>query len=155
RRQQHAEALARRATMLEGAIAEAQRADARARLVVRFEQTLAEVETARQGAAEVVDDAPAIDPAVIARLEALRDPPAAWERMISASRKEIIRALAARVTVYPDLAGYFVVVEWRSGGRAAAKVRTMRRRKVFPVPEDVLALFGEPEHALSSMAACS
>ena len=29
------------------------------------------------------------------------------------------------------------------GGRAAAKVKTLRRRKIYPVPEEVLALFGD------------
>jgi hypothetical protein len=50
-------------------------------------------------------------------------------------------------TVYPDLDGYFVVADWEGGGRAAARVKTHRRRKVYPVPEEILGMFSGEEMA--------
>jgi hypothetical protein len=44
------------------------------------------------------------------------------------------------------------------GGRAAARVKTHRRRKVYPVPEEILAMFSGEETAIAatgSMAARS
>ena len=73
------------------------------------------------------------------------------------SRKAVLRALAQRVVCYPEATGYVIVAEWREGGRAAVRVTTARRRKLYPVPEDVLAMFeAEPEKlATRSMAASS
>jgi DNA invertase Pin-like site-specific DNA recombinase len=154
RRQQRVDVLARRAEMLEGAIGDAGRADARARLVARFETALADLEAARaEAAAPVLTDLPAIDPAMLARLHALREPRAAWDRLTTRTRKEIIRALVTSATVHPDFDGYFLVIEWRGGVRLAAKVKTMRRRKIYPVPEDVLALFDGRGMGVRSMAA--
>jgi hypothetical protein len=78
---------------------------------------------------------------MLARLEVFRDPAVAWARFTHRSRKEIVRALAKTITIYPDLDGYFIVADWESGGKAAAKVKTHRRQKIFPVPSDILALF--------------
>ncbi len=116
------EALERRAGMLEGAIADATTAEARSRLVARFEDALAELGKARAGAIESDgNNVPAISPELLARLD--------------------VCALARGVTIYPDTCGYFLVVDWHGGGRAAAKIKTHARRKLFSVPEDVLALF--------------
>jgi hypothetical protein len=153
-RVQRVEALSRRAQMLEDAIAEATRPEARTRLVARFEAVLGDLDAAREEAARPVRmDAPAIAPEVLARLEVLRDPVAAWARFALRTRKEILQALAERVVIYPDLDGYFVVMDWQGGGRAAGKVKTIRRRKVYPVPEEVLALFSEEAPATRRMAA--
>jgi DNA invertase Pin-like site-specific DNA recombinase len=136
------EALARRAAMLEDAIGDATTAEARARLVARFEAALAELTEAREAAAQPGPDAaPTITPDLLARLEVFRDPVMAWARFTRRTRKEIVRALAKTITIYPDMDGYFIVADWEGGGRAAAKVKTHRRRKLFPVPSDVLALF--------------
>jgi DNA invertase Pin-like site-specific DNA recombinase len=158
-RRQRVEALARRAQMLEDAIADATRAEARARLVARFETALAELEAARADAIKPVEvDGPRVSEAVLERLEAFREPTAAWERFSLRTRKEVLRALAERVTIHPDIDGYFVVANWYGGGRAAAKVKTIRRRKIYAVPEEVLALFGDdmtyPE-SVRSIVGCS
>ena len=128
--------------MLEDSIGDATTAEGRARLVARFEAALAELAKAR--AAEMAPEgsaAPTVTPETLARLEVFRDPTVAWARFTRRSRKEIVRALAKTITIYPDLDGYFVVADWEGGGRAAAKVKTHRRRKIFPVPSEVLALF--------------
>jgi len=141
-RTRQVEALARRASMLEDSIGDAITAEGRARLVARFEAALAELAKAR--AAEMAPEgsaAPTVTPETLARLEVFRDPTVAWARFTRRSRKEIVRALAKTITIYPDLDGYFVVADWEGGGRAAAKVKTHRRRKIFPVPSEVLALF--------------
>jgi hypothetical protein len=141
-RAQQVEGLERRALVLEGAIADATTIEARGRLVARFEATLADLGKARAAAAEPDPaEAPAISPDLLARLEVFRDPTEAWRRFTHRTRKEILRALAKAVTIYPDMDGYFLVVDWEGGGRAAAKVKTARRRKLFSVPEEVLALF--------------
>jgi hypothetical protein len=49
---------------------------------------------------------------------------------------------AERVTIHPDLDGYFIVADWYGGGRTAATVKTVRRRQIYPVPEEVLAIAG-------------
>jgi hypothetical protein len=36
-----------------------------------------------------------------------------------------------------------VVIDWVSGGKAAAKVKTRARNKLYPVPEEVIELFSE------------
>jgi len=136
------EALERRAGMLEGAIADATTAEARSRLVARFEDALAELGKARAGAIESDgNNVPAISPELLARLEVFRNPAIAWARFTRRTRKEVVCALARGVTIYPDTCGYFLVVDWHGGGRAAAKIKTHARRKLFSVPEDVLALF--------------
>ncbi len=136
------EALARRSAMLEDAIGDATTAEARARLVARFEAALAELTKAREAAAQFDPDAaPTITPDLLARLEVFREPVVAWARFTQRTRKEIVRALAKTITIYPDMDGYFIVADWEGGGRAAAEVKTHRRRKLFPVPSDVLALF--------------
>ena len=137
------DALERRAQMLEAAIAEATTAEARGRLVVRFEEALSELAKARAAVDAGTDGVPAISPYALARLEVFRDPAVAWARFTHHTRKEVIRALTKAITIHPDVDGYFVVMDWEAGGRAAAKVQTTRRRKVYPVPEDVLALFDE------------
>jgi DNA invertase Pin-like site-specific DNA recombinase len=141
-RVQQVDALARRAAILEESIGDATTPEARIRLVARFEAALAELAKAKATAAE--PDAAAastLTPELLARLEVFRDPTVAWERFTHRTRKEIVRALAKTITVWPDMDGYFVVADWEGGGRAAAKVKTHRRRKLFPVPTDVLALF--------------
>lgn len=140
-RSRQIEALARRAAMLEDSIGDTTKAEARARLVARFEAALAELARARAAAEPQASTGPVITPELLARLEVFRDPTVAWARFTRRTRKEILCALAKAVTVYPDIDGYFVVAEWEGGGRAAAKVKTHRRRKLFSVPEDVLSLF--------------
>jgi hypothetical protein len=49
---------------------------------------------------------------------------------------------AERVTIHPDLDGYFIVADWYGGGRTAATVKTVRRRQIYPVPAEVLAIAG-------------
>ena len=96
--------------------------------------------------------------AILERLKVFREPVAAWDRFSLRTRKEIVRAVAKRLTTHPDLDGYFVVADLQDGGRAAAKVKTVRRRKIYPVPEEVLALFGEEIGAntsIRSIAGCS
>jgi DNA invertase Pin-like site-specific DNA recombinase len=142
-RLQQVEVLDRRARMLEEAIADAKTAEARTRLVARFEEAVSELEASRKSAAA---PAPAeesgISPELIRRLEVFRDPEVAWAGFSQKKRKEVLRALAKTVLIYPDSDGYIVVFEWDGGGRAAAKVDTTRRRKLYEVPEEVLALFG-------------
>jgi DNA invertase Pin-like site-specific DNA recombinase len=142
-RLQQVEVLDRRARMLEEAIADAKTAEARTRLVARFEEAVSELEAARKSAAA---PAPAeesgISPELIRRLEVFRDPEVAWAGFSQKKRKEVLRALAKTVLIYPDSDGYIVVFEWDGGGRAAAKVDTTRRRKLYEMPEEVLALFG-------------
>jgi DNA invertase Pin-like site-specific DNA recombinase len=134
----------RRAEMLEAAIGDATTPEARMRLVARFEAALAELEKARMAAAQQEEEsAPTLGPEMLARLEVYRDPSVAWTRFTRGTRKEILRALARGVTIYPDIDGYFLVADWDGGGRAAAKVKTVPRRKLFPVPEEVLALFDD------------
>jgi len=141
-RSRQIETLARRVSMLEDSIGDATTAEGRARLVARFEAALAELAKARAAEAEPEAGAvPTITAETLARLEVFRDPGVAWGRFTHRSRKEIVRALAKTITIYPDLDGYFVVADWEGGGRAAAKVKTHRRRKIFPVPSEVLALF--------------
>lgn len=143
-RARQTEALARRAAMLEDAIGDATTAEARARLVARFEAALAELAKSRSAEAQpAAAAAPTITPEVLAKLEVLRDPAVAWARFTRRTRKEVVRALTKTITIYPDMDGYFVVADWDGGGRAAAKVKTHRRRKLFSVPEEVLALFDE------------
>jgi DNA invertase Pin-like site-specific DNA recombinase len=138
------EALARRAVMLEDSIGDAITVEARGRLVARFEAALAELAKARAAAAEPdASAASSITPDLLARLEVFRDPAVAWARFTRRTRKEIVRALAKTIVIYPDIDGYFIVANWEGGGRAAAKVRTHRRRKLFPVPSEVLALFDD------------
>ncbi len=142
-RAQRVEALARQAQTVEAAIGDATLPEARTRLVALYEKKLAELEAARADAAQPVEPpAPAISPGTLARLEVLREPAAAWAWFTQKTRKEIIRALATAVLVYPDLDGYIVVADWAAGGRAAAKATTVRRRKLYTIPEEVLALFG-------------
>lgn len=141
---QRVEALTRRAQMLEDAIADATRPEARTRLVARFEEALAELQAAKAPARPAEPEAPTLSSEALARLEVLRDPAEAWRRFTVKSRKEIVRALAASVTIHPDRDGYFVVMAWEGGGRAAAKVRTARRRKCYTVPDEVLGLFDAP-----------
>jgi hypothetical protein len=142
-RTRQVEAHARRASMLEDSIGDATTAEGRARLVARFEVALADLAKARAAAAEPEGRAaPTITPETLARLEIFRDPAVAWARFTHRSRKEVVRALVKTITIYPDLDGYFVVADWEGGGKAAAKVKTQRRRKIFPVPSEVLALFG-------------
>jgi DNA invertase Pin-like site-specific DNA recombinase len=158
-RQQRIEALARRAQMLEDAIADATRSEARARLVARFEAALCDLNAAKAEAVHpVVDERPRFTEATLERLAVFREPATAWSSFTLRTRKEIIRALADRVTIHPDLDGYFVVPDWYGGGRAAAKVKTLRRRKIYPVPEEILALFdGEigGGEDVRSIAGCS
>jgi len=136
------EALERRARMLEGAIADATTPEARSRRVARFEDALADLGKARAVAIEPdAGNVPAISPELLARLEVFRNPAIAWGRFTRRTRKEVVRALARGVTIHPDIDGYFVVIDWEDGGRAAAKIKTARRRKLFSVPEEVLALF--------------
>jgi hypothetical protein len=54
----------------------------------------------------------ALTPEALARLESLGEPSAAWECLTLRTRKEIVRALANAIKVYPDLDGYFVVADW-------------------------------------------
>jgi hypothetical protein len=101
-----------------------------------------------------------VTPELLARLEPFRVPAQAWERFSMRTRKDVLQALAGRIWIYPEVAGYVVAVDWRDGGRAAARVRTARRRKQFLVPDDVLALFDGMERevdgaAMGSIAACS
>ncbi len=115
----------------------------RAQHVRASEQTaLTELQKARVAAAQQGQgSSPGLGPEMLARLEAYRDPAVAWARFTRGTRKEILRVLAKVVTICPDIDGYFLVVDWDGGGRAAAKVKTVPRRKLFPVPEEVLALF--------------
>jgi DNA invertase Pin-like site-specific DNA recombinase len=143
-KREQVEALTRRAKILEDAIADAEKPEARTRLVARFEETLTALEAAQAAVNKPEEpDAPLLSEAVLRRLEVFRDPESAWERFSQRTRKEVLRALAKGVTIYPDLDGYILVFDWQSGERAAAKVRTVRRKKVFTVPEDVLALFSD------------
>jgi hypothetical protein len=143
-RLQQVEVLDRRARMLEEAIGDAKTAEARARLVAKFEEVLGELDAARKtAAAPAVQESAALSKELLGRLEVFRDPEAAWERFGQKTRKEIVRALAKTVSVHPDSDGYILLVEWEGGGRAAAKVDTMRRRKLYPIPDEVSALFGE------------
>jgi DNA invertase Pin-like site-specific DNA recombinase len=154
-------ALERRATMLEAAISEAQTSEARARLVVRFDEILTALQAARIEAAQAPEPVErGVTPELLARLEPFRVPAQAWERFSMRTRKDVLQALAGRIWIYPEVAGYVVAVDWRDGGRAAARVRTARRRKQFLVPDDVLALFDGMERevdgaAMGSIAACS
>lgn len=155
-KREQVEALTRRAKILEDAIADAEKPEARARLVARFEETLTALEAAQAapGKPEEPDAPPLLSEAVLRRLEVFRDPESAWERFSQRTRKEVLRALAKGVTIYPDLDGYVLVFDWHSGERAAAKVRTVRRKKVYTVPEEVQALFaGELDGVMGSMAA--
>jgi len=141
-RAQHVTASERRAEMLEAAIGDATTAEARTRLVARFEAALAELEKARAAAARQGEQTPpALGPEMLERLKVFRDPAVAWTRFTRGTRKEVLRALSKCVTIYPNFDGYFVVADWDGGGRAAAKVTTSRRRKLYPVPEEVLDLF--------------
>jgi DNA invertase Pin-like site-specific DNA recombinase len=141
-RAQHLRASERRAKMLEAAIGDATTAEARTRLVSIFEAALAELEKARVAAVQHVQETvPALGPEMIERLETFRDPAVAWTRFTRDTRKEVLRALSNCVTIYPNFDGYFVVVDWDAGARAAARVTTARRQKLYPVPEEVLALF--------------
>ena len=89
------EALERRASMLEDAIAEATSAEGRARLVARFEAALAELREAREELATVAPaPSPALSPELLARLGALRDPAVTWGRFTMMTRRAILRALA-------------------------------------------------------------
>ena len=73
--------------MLEDAIGDATTAEARARLVARFEAALAELTKAREAAAQPGPDAaPAITPDLLARLEVFRDPVMAWARFTRRTR---------------------------------------------------------------------
>ncbi|PYN82454.1 MAG: hypothetical protein DMD96_06030 [Candidatus Rokuibacteriota bacterium] len=141
---QRVEVLTRRARMLEDAIGDATRPEARSRLVARFEDALAELEAARQSANRPSErEAPELSPQRLRRLEVFRDPAAAWSRFTTKTRKEVIRALVGTAAIHPDLDGYFLVFDWADGGRAAARVKTIRRQKLYVVPGDVLALFGD------------
>lgn len=144
-KREQVEALTRRAKILEDAIADAEKPEARARLVARFEETLTALEAAQAAvdAPETEQAPPLLSETVLRRLEVFRNPEAAWERFTQRTRKEVLRALAKGVTVYPDLDGYVLVFDWHSGERAAAKVRTVRRKKVYTMPEEVLALFSD------------
>jgi hypothetical protein len=155
-KREQVEALTRRATTLEDAIAEATKPEARARLVARFEETLTALEAAKKAVErpEEPEAQPLLSEAVLRRLEVFRNPEEAWARFSLKTRKEVLRALAKAVTVYPDLDGYVLVFDWHSGERAAAKVRTVRRKKVYTMPEEVLALFSdESDGVMGSMAA--
>jgi hypothetical protein len=143
RRERQVEALARRAEILEAAIADATRPDARSRLVARFEEALDELASARTGLAAEDPPPPVISEAVLAKLEAFRDPATTWARLSIRSRKEVLRALAKVALVYPVIDGYIVAVEWHGGGRAAARIPTVRRKRHHPVPEAILALFAD------------
>ena len=152
------EALERRASMLEDAITEATSAEGRARLVARFEAALAELREAREELATVAPASPpALSPELLARLDALRDPAVTWDRFTMMTRRAILRALASHVTLYPDTHGYVVVADWLGGGRAAARVTTTRRQKLYPIPNDVLALFNAGSETTDEAlaAACS
>jgi hypothetical protein len=81
------------------------------------------------------NNVPATSPELLARLEVFRNPAIAWARFARRTRKEVVCALARGVTIYPDTCGYFLVVDWHGGGRAAAKIKTHARRKRFSVPE--------------------
>jgi DNA invertase Pin-like site-specific DNA recombinase len=142
-KRREAEALARRAQTLEEAIAETRQPEARVRLVARFEEAVAALRLAEEemGRPTPSPDHPMLSEAVLRRLEVFRDPGAAWERITHRTRKEVLRALAKTVTIYPDQDGYVLDFAWHGGGRAAAKVKTVRRRKVAPIPEEVQALF--------------
>ncbi len=150
-RREQVESLTRRATTLEDAIAEATKPEARARLMARFEETLTALEAARKAleAPEEPDPQPLLSEAVLRRLEVFRNPEEAWERFSLKTRKEVIRALAKVATVYPNLDGYVLVFDWHSGEQAAAKVRTVRRKKVYTMPEEVLALFSEEQDGMT------
>jgi hypothetical protein len=139
------EVLSRRARTLEEAIADAARPEARTRLVGRFEEALAELDAAEKALAapSQPDGQPGLSRALVATLEPFRDPGTAWARFAQPTQKEVIRALAAAVIVFPIQAGYVVVVEWVGGGRAAAEVHTIRRKKFSALPDDVLALFSD------------
>lgn len=142
-RRREVEALARRAQILEEAIADTRHPEARARLVARFEEA---VEALKQAESEALrpdrtDERPMLSEAVLRRLEIFRDPETAWGLFTHRTRKEVLRALAKAVTVYPDQDGYVLTLDWQGGGRAAAKVKTVRRRKVAPIPEEILGLF--------------
>jgi len=154
-RREQVEALTRRATTLEDAIAEATKPEARARLMARFEETLTALEAAKKAleAPEESEAKPLLSEDVLRRLEVFRNPEEAWEKFSLKTRKEVLRALAKTARVYPDLDGYVLVFDWHSGEQAAAKVKTIRRKKVYTMPEEVLALFsGELEDAMGSMA---
>jgi DNA invertase Pin-like site-specific DNA recombinase len=136
------EAKSRRARMLEEAIGDARSSEARSRLVQRFEEALAEVEAARRALAEPeAAREPRLTPELLRRLEVFRDPGQAWDRFTQTTRKEIVRALAKTILIHPAPDGYVLAIDWEGGGRAAAKVTTAPRRKLFPIPDDVLALF--------------
>ncbi len=155
-KREQVEALTRRATTLEDAIAEATKPEARARLIARFEETLTALEAAKKAleGPEEPESRPLLSEAVLRRLEVFRNPEEAWEKFSMRTRKEVIRALANAARVYPDLDGYVLVFDWHSGEQAAAKVRTIRRKKVYTIPEEVLALFsGELDGVTGSMAA--
>jgi hypothetical protein len=154
-------ALERRATMLEAAISEARTSEARARLVVRFDEILTALQAARVEGTQAPEPVElGVTPELLARLEPLKVPSQAWERFSMRTRKDVLQALTGRIWIYPEVAGYVVAIDWRDGGRAAARVRTARRRKQFLVPDDVLALFDGMEQevdgaAMGSIAACS
>jgi len=136
------EAKSRRAQMLEEAIGDARSSEARSRLVQRFEEALTELEAARRALAEPeATGEPRLTPELLRRLEVFRDPGQAWDRFTQRTRKEVVRALARTISIHPAPDGYVLAIDWEGGGRAAAKVTTARRRKLFPIPDDVLALF--------------
>jgi len=99
------EALTRRAKILEDAIADAVKPEARARLVARFEEALTDLEAAQAAAdkPEEADAPPLLSKAVLQRLEVFRDPEAAWERFTQRTRKEVLRALAKGIALPEDV----------------------------------------------------
>ncbi|HEV8310550.1 MAG TPA: hypothetical protein VGW35_23050, partial [Methylomirabilota bacterium] len=136
--------LNRRARMLEEAIADARSAEARTRLVAKFEEVLSQLDVARAAVTRPAEPEPALlSPEILRRLEVLKHPAAAWQRFRQRTRKEIVRALAETVWIYPDADGYVLVMDWHGEGRAAAKVQTVRRKKVYYIPEEIRALFSE------------
>jgi DNA invertase Pin-like site-specific DNA recombinase len=141
---QQVETLDRRARMLEEAIAEARSAEARRRLIAKLEEVLDGLGRAQEQLTQPVEpEKPLLTPDVLRRLEFLKDPTNAWERFSQRTRKEIVQALADSVWIYPDRDGYILAFEWRGGGRAAAKVQTVTRRRVRPIPEEISSLFSD------------
>jgi Recombinase zinc beta ribbon domain len=91
---QQVEVLDRRARMLEEAIGDARSAEARTRLVGKFEAVLEGLREARSAlTAPLEAERPVLRPDLLKRLEFLKDPANAWERFSQRTRKEIVRAL--------------------------------------------------------------
>jgi hypothetical protein len=66
-----------------------------------------------------------------------------------ADPKAVLRAITERVTCYPESTGYVLVADWSEGGRAAARIVTAPRRKLYTVPEEILTMFAGDERGPS------